>query len=96
MKPSALSNTHPRYLGLGELFLDLRDIDDKLILALNNSKLLSYLKTPQCSHTLGEENTILSVEKIYPRKPVQEKILQSSFTSLRISIEFATNIPDRL
>ena len=77
---------------LAELTLDLRDLEDRSILAMTPSDLLSNLKTP------GDRtnNNIISVDKLYPRKTISSAREQSTITSIRVSIEFSNHIPERV
>ena len=76
---------------LEELYLDLRDLDDKSILTLKNSDLLASLKIS------GEREVdrILSVEKIYPRKPVTTADYDK-FISFRIGLKFSKYLPEKV
>ena len=76
---------------MAELYLDLRDLDDKSILSYNNDELQQTLKTPGDP----QSNSILSVDRIYPRKPVNGKD-QDTINSCRISIEFSSFVPSRV
>ena len=77
---------------LGELHLNLTDLDDKSILAMTPSELLQNLKTPGDR----DNNTILSVDKIYPKKTISSSREQNAYTSIRISIEFSNHTPERV
>ena len=76
---------------LAELYLDLGDLEDKSVLTLSNEDLLEILKTPGDP----ESNSIISVERIYPRKPISLNA-RNAVTSCRISIEFSTHVPNRV
>ena len=74
---------------MGELQIDLRELEDKSILQLNVDDLSHSIKTN------SETNKIISISKIYPRKPVQERDFYK-FTSIRLCLEFSDFIPRRV
>ena len=77
---------------LGELYLNLTDLEDKSILAMTPSELLQNLQTPGNR----DNNTILSVDKIYPKKTISSSREQNAYTAIRVSIIFSNHIPERV
>ena len=76
---------------LGELYLDLSDIDDKSILTMNDLELTNSIKPPGDP----ESNSILTVDRIYPKKQSSQRDTHK-YNSCRISIQFSSHIPNRV
>ena len=74
----------------GEITFDLHDLEDKNILTLQEDELKDMLQTP------GNQNKIISVNRIYPRKEITTEEELEEFTSMRLSIEFSSRIPERI
>ena len=74
----------------GEITFDLLDLEDKNILRLQEEELKALLQTP------GDQNGILSVTRLYPRKTITTDEELKEITSMRVSIEFTNRTPDRV
>ena len=73
---------------IGELTLNMTDLEDRSILSYTDQQLSSSLQS-------SSSNDILSVSRIYPRDrvPVEEA---TNYQFMKISIEFQNKIPDRV
>ena len=74
---------------LGELKIDLKDLEDKSILSMSEEDLAFSIQTN------SECNKILYINKAYPRKVVQ-KSEYHKYESIRLSIEFSEHVPARV